>query len=330
MCRDADKHVQGITIENMGPGGTSPDDGAVRALLPRRRMRYILGAMKTPIAVPALILLTLAAALLLPLPVAAQEEAAPEPAPRPEVPAAPEDLTPPGDAQTTASGLAYQVLEEGTGTAQPDENDLVVVHYTGWNSADGSVFDSSVARGEPALLPLEALIEGWTEGIQLMTEGAKWRLWIPGELAYQGIEGRPQGMLVFDVELLDVREIPSLPENLPDPPADAQRSRSGLAWKVLEEGSGEERPGPGDEVKVHYIAWNQEGQWVDASYAKGAPATLQFDGVIRGWQEALRDMAPGEKRRLWVPADLAYGNDPGQPHGPMVFEVELLEINPEG
>lgn len=250
--------------------------------------------------------------------------------PKPEAPAAPENLTPPSDAQTTGSGLAYKVLKEGTGSNRPDPNDLVVVHYTGWQADDGSVFDSSVARGEPALLPLEALIQGWTEGLQLMSEGAQWRLWIPGKLAYEGIEGRPQGMLVFDVELMEVRKIPPVPENLPDPPADAETSRSGLAWKVLQEGTGDERPGPGDKVKVEYMAWNQEGKWVDSTYAKGSPATLDFDGVIQGWQEALRDMAPGEKRRLWVPAKLAYGDDPSGPHGPMVFEVKLLEVNPGG
>lgn len=283
--------------------------------------------MNRPIAVPTFLVLMLSAAVLLSSPLAAQEGEAT--APQPEAPAAPENLSPPADAETTASGLAYKVLEEGTGANQPDPNDLVVVHYTGWNATDGSVFDSSVARGEASLLPLEALIQGWTEGLQLMTEGAKWRLWIPGELAYKGIEGRPQGMLVFDVDLLEVRKIPSLPEHLPDPPADAEKSRSGLAWKVLQEGTGDERPGPGDKVKVEYIAWNQEGKWVDATYAKGSPATLEFDGVIKGWQEALRDMAPGEMRRLWVPARLAYGNDPSQPHGPMVFQVKLLEINPE-
>lgn len=288
--------------------------------------------MKRPTAVPVLIVLALCAAVLSPLPLAAQESEAPVPAPAPEpqAPPAPADLTPPAGAQTTASGLAYQVLEEGSGSARPDANDLVVVHYTGWRAEDGALFDSSLTRGKPALLPLEALIEGWTEGLQLMTEGAKWRLWIPAELAYAGVEGRPQGMLVFDVELIDVREIPSVPENLPEPPADAEKSPSGLAWKVLEAGAGDERPGPGDRVKVEYIAWNQEGQWVDATYAKGSPAILAFDGVIAGWQEALRGMAPGEKRRLWVPAELAYGNDPSQPHGPMVFEVQLLEINPQG
>jgi FKBP-type peptidyl-prolyl cis-trans isomerase len=284
--------------------------------------------MKRTIAVPALTVLMLSAALLS-LPLAAQEGEEAMPAPQPQGPPPPANLTPPADAQTTASGLAYKVLQEGTGANHPDGNDLVVVNYTGWKADDGTVFNSSVARGKPELVPLEALIQGWTEGLQLMTEGAKWRLWIPGDLAYAGIEGRPQGMLVFDVELLEVREIPDPPEHLDGPPADATTESSGLAWKMLEPGIGEGHPGPGDRVKVNYIAWTPKGQWIDATYAKGSPSTLEFDTMIEGWKQALADMVPGEKRRLWVPGKLAYQNDPSKPQGPLVFDVKLLEINPE-
>lgn len=297
-------------------------------------MRYIRPAMKRPIV---LFVLVSSSALLLPAAGSAQEDStqvqvppAPQPVPQPQAPAPPADLTPPADAERTASGLAYQVLEPGTGADQPDANDLVVVHYTGWRSEDGGLFDSSVARGKPELLPLEALIEGWTEGLQLMSEGARWRLWVPGELAYQGLEGRPQGMLVFDVELLDVRRIPPVPEHLDEPPPDALRSQTGLAWTVLQAGEGGESPGPGDTVKVHYIGWNTEGQWFDSTYSKGAPTDLPFDSVIRGWQEALSTMTPGEKRRIWIPEGLAYAGQEGKPQGPLTFDVELLEINPEG
>lgn len=294
--------------------------------------------MKRSTLLPALFVCSLLSLLLVPATGLAQEGAQDEaqdpvvvPArPEPQAPAPPEDLTPPADAETTASGLAYQVLEEGTGMNRPDPNDLVVVHYTGWKAEDGTVFDSSVARGQPQLLPLEALIEGWTEGLQLMAEGAKWRLWIPGELAYRGIEGRPQGMLVFDVELLEVRKIPPVPEHLGEPPADAQVSDSGLAWKVLKEGSGDTSPGPGDRVEVHYIGWNPQGQWFDATYSKGQAATLAYDTLIEGWKEALSGMVPGETRRLWVPDRLAYQGETGKPQGPLTFEVELISINSEG
>ncbi len=109
---------------------------------------------------------------------------------------------PPPDASQTASGLASRVLRAGTGTAHPTATDQVRVHYTGWTT-DGQMFDSSVVRGEPSTFPLNRLIMGWTEGIQLMVEGEKRRFWIPPRLAYDGRPG-PQGTLVFDVELLEI------------------------------------------------------------------------------------------------------------------------------
>jgi peptidylprolyl isomerase len=93
------------------------------------------------------------------------------------------------------------VLAVGTGEAHPDAWDKVTVHYSGWTT-DGKLFDSSVARGEPITFPLNRVIPGWTEGLQLMVTGEKCRLWIPEDLAYKGAAGAPAGMLVFDVELI--------------------------------------------------------------------------------------------------------------------------------
>jgi FKBP-type peptidyl-prolyl cis-trans isomerase len=106
---------------------------------------------------------------------------------------------------TTESGLQYKVLEEGDGDS-PTAQDTVRVHYKG-TLMDGTVFDSSYQRNEPAEFPVQGVIPGWTEGLQLMKEGAKYRFWIPGNLAYgeRGNRGiPPNAMLTFDVELLDV------------------------------------------------------------------------------------------------------------------------------
>jgi peptidylprolyl isomerase len=120
-------------------------------------------------------------------------------------PVAPADVAaPPADATTTPSGLSYKILRPGTGTTHPHKRDKVLVHYSGWTT-DGQMFDSSVVRGEPMELPLDMVIPGWTEGLQLMTEGEKARFWIPEKLAYKGKAGKPAGMLVFDVELIKIR-----------------------------------------------------------------------------------------------------------------------------
>lgn len=109
---------------------------------------------------------------------------------------------------TTASGLQYQVLKEGTGKS-PKDTDTVTVNYEG-KLINGEVFDSSYKRGQPATFPVNGVIKGWTEALKLMKVGSKWRLFIPSELAYgatprPGGPIRPHDPLVFEVELLDVK-----------------------------------------------------------------------------------------------------------------------------
>lgn len=110
------------------------------------------------------------------------------------------------DVKTTASGLQYKVIQEGTG-ARPVAIDKVTVHYTG-TLLNGDVFDSSVERGEPATFPLNGVIPGWTEGLQLMTVGSKYKFFIPSELAYgdrgKGQKIPPGSTLIFEVELLAI------------------------------------------------------------------------------------------------------------------------------
>ena len=110
------------------------------------------------------------------------------------------------EVNVTPSGLQYEVLQEGTGK-QPVASDSVTVHYTG-KLIDGTVFDSSVERGVPATFGVTQVIPGWVEALQLMKEGAKWRLFIPSQLAY-GPQGAgniigPNSTLIFDVELIKV------------------------------------------------------------------------------------------------------------------------------
>ncbi len=117
---------------------------------------------------------------------------------------APDDVAaPPADAQKSDSGLASRVLVKGTGSEHPSTTSTVTVHYTGWTT-DGKMFDSSVVRGRTATFPLNRVIKGWTEGLQLMVVGEKRRFWIPADLAY-GENGRVPGMLVFDVELFEIQ-----------------------------------------------------------------------------------------------------------------------------
>ncbi|AQZ95095.1 FKBP-type peptidyl-prolyl cis-trans isomerase [Halopseudomonas phragmitis] len=109
---------------------------------------------------------------------------------------------------TTASGLQYEVLESGDGEgAKPTETDVVTVHYEG-RLVDGTVFDSSIRRGEPTQLPVNGVIPGWVEALQLMEVGDKWKVTIPSELAYGDRSPSPvippNSVLVFDMELISI------------------------------------------------------------------------------------------------------------------------------
>jgi peptidylprolyl isomerase len=242
------------------------------------------------------------------------------------LPAPPDVAAAPADAARTTTGLASKVIQAGSGTTHPGPRDRVTVHYTGWTT-DGNMFDSSMTRGEPATFPLDRVIPGWTEGVQLMVEGEKRRFWIPGHLAYEGRPG-PQGTLVFDVELLRFErapEPPAVPEDVAAVPSTAQRTESGLASRVLRPGTGTRHPAATDRVEVHYTGWTTDGNMFDSSVTRGAPAQFPLNRVIPGWTEGVQLMVEGEKRRFWIPANLAYEGRPG-PQGMLVFDVELLRI----
>ncbi len=247
------------------------------------------------------------------------------------IPAPADVATAPDDAVTTNSGLASKVLQAGTGTDHPDAWDKVTVHYSGWTT-DGTMFDSSVKRGEPATFPLNRVIPGWTEGLQLMVVGEKRRLWIPVQLAYNNKPNRPAGTLVFDVELLGIEDQPeppkppATPSDVAAPPANAEKTKSGLASRVLKHGEGGEHPKATSNVTVHYSGWTTDGKMFDSSVTRGKPISFGLNQVIPGWTEGLQLMVAGEKRRLWIPEKLAYKGAPGAPKGMLVFDVELISF----
>jgi FKBP-type peptidyl-prolyl cis-trans isomerase len=254
-------------------------------------------------------------ALLTAIPLSAQ-------APKQSVATPPPDVAaPPADATKSATGLASKVITPGSGKTHPGKTDIVTVHYTGWKT-DGSMFDSSVLRGKPTSFPLDRVIAGWTEGVQLMVEGEKRRLWIPEALAYKGTR-EPKGMLVFDVELLSIL---STPPDVKAPSSDAKRTASGISYKVLKPGSGGRHPNANNTVSVNYSGWTTDGKMFDSSILRGQPASFGLGDVIKGWTEGVQLMTVGEKTRFWIPDTLAYKDQQGRPQGTLVFDIELLEI----
>ena len=251
-------------------------------------------------------------------------------------PNAPRDVAaPPKSAKRSESGLAWKVLKKGKGKAHPGKFDTATMNYTGWTS-DGRMFDSSARRGQAMVVPLNRVIYGFAEGLKMMTAGEKRRLWIPGNLAYgektAGTEappGQPLGMLVFDVELVSFEKAPvppKAPKDVGEIPADATRSNSGLAWRVLQDGAGTEHPVPTSVVQIAYTLWTADGEVVESSVLRGGPDTVGISRLVPGWTEAMQAMVEGERRLLWIPENLAYQGAPFRPAGMLVVDVTLVQI----
>ena len=243
--------------------------------------------------------------------------------------APPSDLTtPPADAVKTPAKrdpsrvLVSKTLAPGTGDARPGPTNIVTMHYTAWE-ADGTTIDDSRSRGTPATWIPGQLMEGLSAGIQLMTVGEKRRLWIPQSMCYEWATGP----IVYDLELLTIAPPPPWPERseVGNPPADATKTSSGLACKVLRAGTGTDHPKPTSTVTIHYTEWTTSGTTIyDDSVARNAPFTVDVDLVMPGLSEALQRMVVGEKSRFWVPAALAYAAP--MPQAALLFDVELIAI----
>lgn len=247
------------------------------------------------------------------------------------VSARPQNPPVPADTQivTTASGLKYSVLKEGSGP-RPKAGSPVKVHYTGWLT-DGTSFDSSIPRGEPLSFPLGRgnVIKGWDEGIALMQKGSRLKLTIPYELAY-GEDGRPptippKATLIFEVELVDFAEVP---EMAPADPAKQVALTSGLVYQVLAPGEGEPAPA-GHLCELEYAVFTAEGELMESSAVSGQKIRETVGQARMAFlNEILPLMRPGGSLRIDVPVQMFLrGPHPKfPPESKAVWQVKLLSI----
>src|SRR5262249_53557747 len=145
-------------------------------------------------------------------------------------------------------------------------------------------------------------------------------------LAALVIAGLPPLVTAADGQEPPARSPMATPPDVAAPPADAEMTASGLASKVLKPGTGTEHPKAADSVTVRYVGWTTDGKMFDTSYSRPTPSTLPLNRVIAGWTEGVQLMVVGEKRRLWIPEELAYKGAAGKPKGMLVFDIELLEV----
>ena len=232
---------------------------------------------------------------------------------------------------TTDSGLKYEIITLGKGD-KPSATDKVEVHYHG-TLTDGTVFDSSVDRGQTITFGLNQVIKGWTEGLQLMPVGSKFKFVIPPDLAYGNRDMGtipPNSTLIFEVELFDIQK-PFVDADF-SLPAEEITTESGLRYLEHISGKGDEKTKSGNIVIVHYSGFLADGTKFDSSHDRARPFnfTLGENRVIKGWEEGLLNMKKGGKRTLIIPPDLGYGERGAggviPPNATLVFEVELIDF----
>ena len=232
---------------------------------------------------------------------------------------------------TDPSGIQYRVTQPGDGN-KPLINDMVYVHYR-LMLEDSTIIDNSYDRGEPVSFKMGVgqVIDGWEKGIGLLKEGDKAIMIIPPDLAYgeRAVGDIPaHSILIFDVEVVKIEPAPK-PLNVPAG-TDITSTTSGLSYAVIEHGDGMMLI-TGMRVRIHYNGFFEKDMTIfDSSYQRGEPIdfTLGKGMVIRGWEEGISKLRVGDKARLWVPYELAYGEQGRGPIPPatnLIFDVEVID-----
>jgi FKBP-type peptidyl-prolyl cis-trans isomerase len=240
-------------------------------------------------------------------------------------PKPPQDVAaPPADAEKLKDDIMSKVIDKGTGKVHPQPNDGVKVVFSAWQH-DGRMIDSS--KDKPTNRPVTGFYDGWADAVQSMVVGEKRVFWIPSAVGPKGRPGSaPTPDVTVVIELQDILAGPKTPSDVKAVPKDAVVEKDGLASKILTKGTGTVKPGKTNSVTVQYAGWTTDGKMFDSSFARGEPATFGVGSVIPGWTEILQEMVEGEKRRVWIPEELAYKGKPSGPQGMLVFEIELQKI----
>ena len=189
------------------------------------------------------------------------------------------------------------------------------------------------------VLCLNASIVGIAEALKQMVVGEKRRLWVPEDLTFHEghhhVQRRPEDEepphrdLTFDLQLLSILKAPPNPESLTQPPSNATKTSSGLAYLVMKPGTGTAHPSITSKVMAHFTSWRSDGRIFETTVMAKHPALITVASAPLGLRDALTSMIPGEKARFWIPAAMAFGEKPSNrfnPPGDLVYEIELISV----
>jgi peptidylprolyl isomerase len=245
-------------------------------------------------------------------------------------PAIPTNLgPPPKEAKKSSAGVSSIVLTKGTGTIQPTPFDEVVVGFTAW-ADDGTQLETTVWDYTPTRTwQVNWFGTGMQDALTQMVAGEKTRFWMPMNIS--NYNDGSEGWVTYDIELVEVHQRvkpPAVPKDVKKPPKSAKKTKLGVRYKFLKRGKSKERPGATARVQVKYTGWTTDGRMFDTTTTYGYTPVFTMDTVIPGWADALKLMAPGDQLRAWIPEELAYKDRYGGPKGMLVYDLELVAIEP--
>lgn len=243
-----------------------------------------------------------------------------------------EDYAAQDGVKMTESGLLYRIIEEKNGIL-PKTESVAIFDFIG-QTGDGVVFNNTYESGQPVTTPLNEIPAGLAEGLQLMPIGSKFEFVLPPELGYEN--NPPEGVspcsaLFYEVELLHSNNYDALFLHENSTREDVIVTESGLQYRIIEEGSGA-TPDISSNVSVEYTGTFIYGETFDTSRNTAGPVTFNLSGVIEGFAEGVQLMQEGARYEFFLPADLAYGNQPPQnstlyPGAALIFDVKLVSVN---
>jgi FKBP-type peptidyl-prolyl cis-trans isomerase len=232
-------------------------------------------------------------------------------------------ITPPAaDGEKTASGMTFKSLAEGTG-ATPGKNDGVKVKYSAWRE-DGTTFATTEPTNQPTTMWLYSTAPGFTEALQKMKVGGKAMFWLPPEIGYPG---KPRGKaetLAYAVELVDIIAAPATPADVGAAPANATKTKDGVAWTKVKSGTGD-KPRAWDAVELSYTGWDPTGKIFDSSEVHGRPIKMPIDKLPPVFADVVPNMQVGDRARLWFPSEML-GKSARTPTGTLTFELEMKSV----
>jgi len=239
-------------------------------------------------------------------------------------------LAPPPEAIETASGMSYIVVKRGPDPNRTVSGDFVQYRADVWSS-DGVTRASARESGARVSAVSRLAREQPALARALMTTpvGETRRWWIQPERLRPGYPGMPDLLHVVELTVLGEHSPVQTPTDVAAPPADANRTASGLAYKVLKKGGGGPSPTLASQIDIHYSGWTTDGRLFDSSVMRDERAVFPLANLIEGWQEGLALMSRGDTFRFWIPGHLAYDNlqSPDAPKGMLVFDVTLYDFS---